>query len=189
MNYLIDGYNLLHALWAIGRKVGPRGLRKARLALLGLLQQTFADEAANVTVVFDAAGAPPGLAGEEFHEKIHVRYAVHEEEADDLIEALIRRESAPQNLTVVSDDHRIQQAARRGQCVPLGCGDFLDRLADHRPRNGTAADAAPTPPKPEKISEEEVESWLKEFGDLEDDPHFKALLEPPEWWDLDKDAP
>ena len=101
MNYLIDGYNLLHALWAIGRKVGPRGLRKARLALLGLLQQTFADEAANVTVVFDAAGAPPGLAGEEFHEKIHVRYAVHEEEADDLIEALIRRESAPQNLTIL----------------------------------------------------------------------------------------
>src|SRR5438132_617216 len=187
MNYLVDGYNLLHALWAIGRKVGPRGLRKARLALLGLLQQTFADEAANVTVVFDAAGAPPGLAGEEFHEKIHVRYAIHEEEADDLIEALIRHESSPQNLTAVSDDHRFQQAARRGQCVPMACGDFLDRLADPRRRNGNPADAVPTSAKPESISKDEVENWLKEFGHLEDDPHFKALLEPPEWWDLDKD--
>jgi hypothetical protein len=62
-------------------------------------------------------------------------------------------------------------------------------LADRHPRNGIAADAAPTPSKPEKISKEEVESWLEEFGDLEDDPHFKALLEPPEWWELDKDTP
>src|SRR5438477_11517341 len=111
MSYLIDGYNLLHAMGLLGGRVGPTGLEKARLGLMGLLRAVYGEQAATVTVVFDAAHAPPGTPEAEDYQGIHVRFAVRQEQADDLIEALIHRESSPRQLTVVSDDHRIQRAA------------------------------------------------------------------------------
>ena len=51
-----------------------------------------------------------------------------------LIEELIRNEASPRLLTVVSDDHRIQHAARRRGCVVLGCLDYYERLVQRRPR-------------------------------------------------------
>src|SRR5437660_1185762 len=54
MPYLIDGYNLLHAMGLLGGTVGPHGLEKARAGLLGLVSGTHAEAVAEVTVVFDA---------------------------------------------------------------------------------------------------------------------------------------
>src|SRR5207302_6086318 len=70
--YLIDGYNLLYAMGVLGGPVGPHGLEKARLRLLGLLHGSFAEESFTVTVVFDAAAAPAGVAPETDHKGIHV---------------------------------------------------------------------------------------------------------------------
>ena len=50
--YLIDGYNLLHAMGILHGRTGPTGLEKARLGLLGLLKGAYGDEASAVTVVF-----------------------------------------------------------------------------------------------------------------------------------------
>ena len=55
MLYLIDGYNLLHAMGVLRGRVGPTGLEKARRRLLGLLHGSYGDESCRVTVVFDAA--------------------------------------------------------------------------------------------------------------------------------------
>ena len=111
--YLIDGYNLLHAMGVLGGRVGPHGLEKARARLLGLLHGAFGEEAGAVTVVFDAAQAPPGLAAEQDYRGVHVLFALGKQEADDVIEQEIRQASAPKSLQIVSDDHRIQQAGRR----------------------------------------------------------------------------
>jgi hypothetical protein len=177
MFYLIDGYNLLFAMGVLlpGR-TGPHVLEKARQRLLGLLHGAYRDRSPAVTVVFDAKHAPPGVPEAIEYQGIQVTFAVHEAEADDLIEQLIRRVSAPQHLTVVSNDHRIQQAARRRHCVVQGCGDFLDWLdGEHRPR--------PAPPredgKPDHVSAEDTQRWLREFADLADDPGLKELFEPP----------
>jgi predicted RNA-binding protein with PIN domain len=176
MGYLIDGYNLLHAVGILQGRVGPTGLEKARLRLLGLLRGAHGDDAASVTVVFDAAGAPPGAAEVQEYEGIQVRFAVRQPAADDLIEILIRRDAAPRQLTVVSDDHRIQTAARRRQCVVLGCGDYLDWLERRRPARQTPAPQAPA--KPAGSSAAETQHWLREFADLEKDPEWKDLFEP-----------
>src|SRR5258707_1335531 len=104
MHYLIDGYNLLHAMGALQGRVGPQGLEKARLRLLGLLRASYEDQASAITVVFDAAGAPPGSKEEQDFQGIQVRFAVHQKEADELIEDLIHHDSVPRQLTVVSDD-------------------------------------------------------------------------------------
>src|SRR4051812_44964880 len=105
MPYVIDGYNLLHALGILHGRTGPHGLEKARLALLGLLHGALGEQAAEATVVFDAAHAPPGAPAEEGFRGIRVVFAVRHANADDLIEEFIRGHADPRRLQVVSDDH------------------------------------------------------------------------------------
>src|SRR5437588_7232801 len=186
MKYMIDGYNLLHALGLIRTRAGPADLHKARLGLLRLLHSRLGEESASVTVVFDADRAPGRLPEEEVYEGIHIRYAVHEPEADDLIEDMIRRQPVPQQLAVVSDDHRLQRAAQRRNCKVLGCGEFLDCLEPRlkkSPSHTQESDA-----KPKTVSEGELRGWLKEFSELQDDPNLKALSEPREWEDIESDV-
>jgi predicted RNA-binding protein with PIN domain len=179
MSFLIDGYNLVHAMGLLRGKVGPAGLEKARLGLLGLLRAVYGDEAASVTVIFDAANAPPGIPAEEDYQGIHVQFAVRQEQADDLIEALIRHDPAPRQLTVVSDDHRIQRAAQRRHCTVYGCAEYLDWLERHRREKRRSA--RQRSPKPEHISEEETQHWLREFATLQNDPSLKELSDPIEF--------
>jgi hypothetical protein len=123
-------------------------------------------------VIFDASGAPPGAAREDEYQGIHICYAL-DGEADDLIEDLIRRDAAPRQLTIVSDDHRIQQAARRRRCPVLGCLDYLDemeRLRQQKPPSESV--------KPEKVADGETQHWLREFADLADDPKLRDALGP-----------
>ena len=174
MRYLIDGYNLLHAMGLLHGRVGPHALEKARLALLAHLGSVHRAEAAAVTVVFDAAGARPGAAAEDEYQRMHIRYAL-DGPADDLIEDLIQREAAPRQLTIVSDDHRIQQAGRRRRCLVLGCMEYLDRMEEVRPPTAPSSEA---PSKPAAVSGEETHYWLREFADLADDPKWREALGP-----------
>jgi hypothetical protein len=180
---LIDGYNLLHAMGVLHGRVGPTGLEKARLRLLGLLQGVYGEEASTVTVVFDAANAPPGVPEAEDYHGIHVRFALRHEQADDLIEDLVRHHSAPQHLTVVSDDHRIRDAARRRHCAILGCVDYLEWLGKHRRQRSQPPATGET--KPQQISAAEAEHWLHEFADLAESPELKELSDPQEFLDAD----
>jgi predicted RNA-binding protein with PIN domain len=179
MLYLIDGYNLLYAMGVLlPKRTGPLVLEYARRRLLSLLGERHGPQARAVTVVFDARKAPPGAAAEMDYEGIHVAFAVNQEEADDLIEQLIRRASVPRQLTVVSDDHRIQHAARRRQCVVLGCGEYMDWLAQNRQPRREAPRTQGRANKP--LPPEEVRLWLETFGDLEKDPDWKELFELPD---------
>jgi hypothetical protein len=174
MRYVIDGYNLLHAVGLLRGKAGPRGLEKARRALLGRLHGSLGPEAAAVTVVFDAARAPAGNPAQEDNQWIHVRYTLRRE-ADDLIEDLIRQDSAPRQLTVISDDRRIRDAARRRRCPVLGCLDYLEELQRRRPQPGPR----PEPPaKPDHLSAAEARRWLEEFADVEKDPKLREAFDP-----------
>ncbi len=175
MAYLIDGYNLLYAMGVLRGRVGPHGLEKARQRLLGLLQGALGAEASNATIVFDAAGAPAGAKEEQEYQEIHVRFAVHQEQADDLIEDLIHHDSAPKQLTVVSDDHRLQQAARRRHCPVLGCLDFLEEL--DRTRRRQKVKSAKEPEK-EIPSRQDMDRWLRAFADLDNEPEMKELFGP-----------
>ena len=77
MLFLIDGYNLLHAIGLVAKQTGPDGLEWARRRLLSFLRDAFPDDATSVTVVFDAANSPRGVVAEHEHEGIHVMFAVH----------------------------------------------------------------------------------------------------------------
>jgi predicted RNA-binding protein with PIN domain len=174
MRYLIDGYNLLHAMGILCGKVGPHGLERARLALLSRLCGGHGADADSVTVVFDASGAPPGAVAQAEYNGIRILYALNSE-ADEVIETLIQREATPSQLTVVSDDHRIQQAARRRRCSVRDCLDFLEEREHRQPSKPASTE---TPTKPDRVSREEMEHWLTEFADLAKDPRWREALGP-----------
>ena len=179
MPILIDGYNLMHAAGLMKPRFGPGGLERARRALLGLLAGSLGDEAAQTTVVFDArTAAQPPLTAEEpptARQEIRVQFAPGEEGADALIEKIIRIDSAPKRLTVVSADHRIQAAARRRGARSVASDLFLQELLARRRQRQRAGRVEP-PEKPQ--SSPDRESWIREFEDLIDEADLRELAGP-----------
>ena len=182
MFYLIDGYNLLFRVGLITARISPNGLEYSRRRLLALLHQAHGEQSHNVTVIFDAKHFPPGVSAEQSFHGIHVRFAVRYPQADDLLEDLIQQAEHPRVLALVSDDHRIQQAARRQGCVVMPCGEYMDWLgqANRERRQQTVK-----PEKPEVVPEDESELWQQTFAELENDPAMRELFEIP-WSDPDK---
>ncbi|HEX5443133.1 MAG TPA: NYN domain-containing protein, partial [Pirellulales bacterium] len=164
MHLLIDGYNLIYAAGMIGRGIGPGGLERSRRALLDFVAESLDEhERQRVTVVFDAHGAPHGLPHTLVHRGITVRFAAGYADADELIEELIRADSAPRRLTVVSGDHRLQRAARRRRATAL---DSEQWYTDTLRRRGQRP-PAPPPAKPSLPADaREVEFWLAQFDDV-----------------------
>lgn len=163
MSLLIDGYNLLYATGMLGKRPGPGGLEKARLALLNQLAASLEPaEISRTTVVFDAKHAPRGVPQAMTHKGIHVRFAAAHAEADELIEELIRTDSAPKRLTVVSADHRVQTAARRRRATAIASEEWWDKLLQARRERRT-----PLPQAGEtgenSLSTTAADGWMEQF--------------------------
>ncbi len=86
------------------------------------------DLAAQTTIVFDAKSRLIGDRPPLSRFRGEVLFASDHDEADDLIEQLIRDHSAPKRLTVVTADRRIQQAARRRRAQVISSEEWLDGL-------------------------------------------------------------
>lgn len=159
MQYVIDGYNLLHQVGLLSGTVNPAGLQRARQTLLEHLVQRLGKRAFAVTVVFDAT-AGSRLAGvSESHEGITVLFTGGEE-ADDLIETLIRQAAAPKSLTVVSNDHRLRKAAERRGCPVCECVDFWDSVGKEAKRSAEEDEAPDKPATSTNTAE-----WLRAFSE------------------------
>lgn len=158
MTLIIDGYNLLHASGVFGAERGPRGFEQSRLTLLDLLADLLGTEASKTIVVFDAVNAPDGLPGRHVHRGLRVWFAREYPDADSLIEELIDDDNAPQSLTVVSSDRRLQAAARRRRAGAVDCEAWLADLRA-RSRRRDNVDAKPAEPSPY-----DVEAWKRYFG-------------------------
>lgn len=164
MRVVIDGYNMLYAIGRLTPRLPRTALEGARRWLLEQLRARNAP-GADVTVVFDGGTGPPGRGGRDDELGFRVLFS-HRESADDVIEGLIDADLSPRSLTVVSNDHRLQQAARRRGCDVLGCLDYYEQDR----RTPPPKPAAEPPAKPESSSPEDVERYLRAFGDAGDDP-------------------
>ncbi|MHC4176667.1 MAG: NYN domain-containing protein [Planctomycetota bacterium] len=155
MSLLIDGYNLLSAVGILGRGVGPGSLERARLALLNFLAESLdPHDVPRTTVVFDAADPPAGLPRSVGHRGLTVRFASQYEDADALIEELIRADSAPRRLTVVSSDHRLQRAARRRKARFVDSDVWYGEIVRRREQR---RQSAPEVPARQLIEEESAD--------------------------------
>ena len=174
LSFLIDGYNLIHALGLIHKHLAPHELEGSRRRLLDFLHERLEPLAESITVVFDAKRKPGHVPSEFSEGKILVRYAGRHEEADDVIEALIAEERWPERLVVVSEDRRLREAAVRRRARSWGCQELLDHL-ERRPASAKEPSAA----LPAQLSKAEVEEWLREFEGLEMPQEYQDFLEPP----------
>jgi len=164
MATLIDGYNLLYAVGILGRHVGPGTLERARQALLGFLAASLSEsERADTTVVFDAKSHPPGVPRELNYRGIRVLFAVGHADADDLLQQLIRADSSPRRLVVVSSDHQLHRAARRRRATAIDSDCWYDELRRHRRARQQPGLPAEERPAPEPGAEDAA-YWLDVFS-------------------------
>jgi predicted RNA-binding protein with PIN domain len=178
MAILIDGYNLLHEAGILGRHIGPGTLERARIALFNFLAASLTDaERADTVVVFDAPTGLSGLPREQFHHGLQVRYAVGYADADDLLEELIRADSSPRKLVVVSSDHQIQRAARRRRATAVDSEPWYADLCRRRRARDLAEPAPEEKPVPPDV-EAEAEYWLKAFGQIDAEAESTDLFPP-----------
>ncbi|MFM8272745.1 MAG: NYN domain-containing protein [Gemmata sp.] len=162
MTFLIDGYNLMHAVGLVSRATPAAHFDRARTKFLDWLADGTKGKAAALRVVFDAQEAPaPSL--ETVHRGVRVRFAF-KRTADDVIEELVEREPRPHAVTVVSNDARVREAARRAACGVASCEEFTDWLISTDPeRQWGAAPRAPEADKPEPTAEE-TDELLRAFS-------------------------
>lgn len=146
---------------------GPGDYERVRFALLIRIADGLNDAARErATVVFDAFDPPPDSASRFRFRELTVQFAVEVGEADSLIEDLIRKHSSPRQLRVVSDDVRLQKAAKRRGGSAVKCDAFLRRLdrfstSGENP-SGHRADHDDSPG-------ETADDWLAYFGMTEED--------------------
>lgn len=158
---LIDGYNLLNATGVEPVAHGPTPLHRARQGLLNYLGNVLDEKARQrTTLVFDAAGAPPGLPREYKTHEMHVVFARDFPQADALIEEMIESHSAPRSLLVVSSDHRLHRAARRRGAKAIDSEQWLRGL--QRPRQHRTPHSRPEKPSIPQ-SEAEAAYWTAQF--------------------------
>ncbi len=171
MALLIDGYNLLHVTEIFGGPGAGTELHRTRMALLDYLAAAIDDrERRQTAIVFDAAGAPPGLPSSLVHKNIRVYFARRHSDADELIEELLEKHSAPRSLLVVSSDHRIQRAARHHGASYIDSDKWYAELRARRHDGAHGADQMHVKPDSD-VARDEVAYWVDEFADAPpDDP-------------------
>ena len=163
MALLIDGYNLLHVSDIFAGEGAGTELHRSRMALLDFLARSIDPRERNqTTIVFDAAGAPPGLPRTMTHEGITIHFARRHSDADEMIEELLDQHPAPRALVVVSSDHRVQRAARRCGATFVDSQRWLAELRAERTKRaendsaGADLDGKATP--------DEIAYWVDEFA-------------------------
>ena len=191
MPLLIDTFNVLHTTGVLPPELSGIDV----LGLIGLLQRSrYAGE--RVTLACD--GSPQvtiqdtgtiGLVEEvDGLDGYTIRHSGPRKTADDLIIELIKVNTAPRRLIVVSSDNQILRAARKRRCKVFSSPEFLQQLADDarlpRPNNSSL-------PKPRTaMTDQQVARWMNIFKlDAAEPALPEAPPLPPEMQDhlLDED--
>jgi predicted RNA-binding protein with PIN domain len=133
VRFLIDGYNLMHAAGlAVPEHSGPKSMEAARKRFLDWMADSpgirKAIEPPAIRILFDAQNSHKDH-GTKTYRSLVVTFSF-KATADDYIELLVAREPQPEKLHVVSNDHRLERAAKRAKCLPMSCETFLDWLAE-----------------------------------------------------------
>lgn len=150
MPYLIDGHNLIGKIpWMHLDSLDDEK------ELIQLLQSYCLQVQKEAEIYFDHSAS--GHARASVHGKVTARFVRSGETADTAIARHLKRlGKQAANWTVVSSDREVQNYARRARAKLLSSEDFSRELTAER--TGAGADDPP------KISNAEVDDWLKLFG-------------------------
>jgi predicted RNA-binding protein with PIN domain len=182
MLWLIDGYNVMHAvIGPEGKRLRPSAFRLQRRRFLNLLADCLGeDRARQTTVVLDAKSPPADFELKTSYKGLTLFFALGDESADARIEMLIAGHSVPKSLTVVSSDRRVRQAATRRKARSLTSDQFLDLLdrfrnEQRRQKAATLPEAFSVPDRPATSFADDSAYWLEQFRELEEAPEAREL--------------
>lgn len=152
MPYLIDGHNLIGTGLLPGISLSDED---DEVKLVRLLRRFQPRVRTRITVVFDK-GLPGGQSRALSGGGVEVVFAsASGQTADAVIKARIRHARHPQGLRVVTDDIEVQAVARQHKARVISSHAFVRELT------------RPLSKRPERehvrLSEEEVEEWLRIF--------------------------
>ncbi|UCF65671.1 MAG: NYN domain-containing protein [bacterium] len=157
-NLIIDGYNLIEAAPEMFAKMPS--LEGRRKHLLKLLVSTPRLRDSDILVVFDGK-SPSNTAKKYSFRGIRVKFSGNQQEADQIIQHIIRTEASSKNLTVVSSDREILNTARDHRAQTLTAQEFWKRnrkiSVTDKNQNNSAANHQPD------LTKREVKEWLKIF--------------------------
>lgn len=157
-HYIIDGYNLIHNVPRLRDALG-QNLEYARNTLVSLLRSYQSSHRLNITLVFD--GDEVGQPASEMPSTkwLRIIYSKPPEKADPLIKRLIRKSHNKKALFVVSADNEIISSAKQHGANVLSPDEFYLRVTKHPLQDQL------NQKYDEKISEQELDEWLKLFGE------------------------
>ena len=164
MTFLIDAYNLMHAVGLAHRHMPTGELQRARRRLIEWLATAPANRSglAQFRVVFDAQNGRPG-SSEQSQQGVVVHYAIGET-ADDAIEDRLLIEADAPHWVVISNDMRLHESARRRGSESWTCQKFVDWLIDENAQTGVVPQSLEKPDDPMTADE------LAELAELFDRP-------------------
>jgi predicted RNA-binding protein with PIN domain len=167
--YVVDGYNLLHALKQ-HRGVLPDDDTRSRERLIHLLSHLVRRESTTARIYFD--GAPGEVAaGELAAPGVRVAFCGHaKESADQAVRDYVENASHPRKLWVVSGDHEVINACRLNGARIMHSREMAEKLAALAPAENPRAE----PEKPATGAGRVEREMLEEIGDWEE---FRRRIE------------
>ena len=164
MAFLIDGYNLMHAVGSVPTGVHARQFDAARGRFLDWLAEsaTLKPYFPVTRIIFDAQNATRDW-GTTTHRGLTVTFSFRQT-ADDLIETYLALDKNPQKIRLVSNDQRLQLAAKRVRAKPMACSEFVDWLIDPRTPGDGPKTFPPVAPEKPKSSADDLAEFLQIFG-------------------------
>jgi len=164
---LVDACNVLHVTGVLPPDLAGLDLQD----LINLITESrFGIR--SVTLICD--GRRPRNVPDQVPASFVLLFAGASRSADDLIESLVTRSTAPRRLTLVTSDNRLAAAARRRGVKILSSERFLEILdRDHRRPRRT-----PLPPMVREIplDPHAIAHWMREFGFRADEDQVRRAI-------------
>lgn len=153
MPYLVDGHNLIPKLAGFSLRAMDDEER-----LIPLLQTFSRVRRQPVEVFFD--GAPAGYSGTRRYGTVTAHFVRQGRTADDAIrQRLAQLGTGARHYRVVSSDRQVQAEARSRHAESISSEDFARELQN------AFTEAQCLPDAPAQLSEQEVDDWLRLFGE------------------------
>ncbi|MGH1363516.1 MAG: NYN domain-containing protein [Calditrichia bacterium] len=159
---VIDGYNLLRSsAYPLAQKLD---LEEQRNELIRQLQTYSAKRGEKIVLVFDNSS---GSMHQKSHGSLlHIIYSAASQEADDVIQALIRKSSNARSMIIVSSDRAIRHTAKDHGAMSMRSESFC---ADLLSSDESTTTYSTETPQDEDLSADEVAYWKRLFEEGKDE--------------------
>ncbi|MHC4086582.1 MAG: NYN domain-containing protein [Planctomycetota bacterium] len=153
---IIDGHNLLHSIV----KLSDEDESINDVKLCWIISRYLRAIRKQGEIIFDGTG-PRDKSQFDNIANLEVLFAGLGSDADTVIENMIKANTAPKRLSIVSSDRRLREAARTRRATAVKSEVFWDNLQKQLKRKKPVKEPEA---KRAGLSESETRQWLEFFG-------------------------